>query len=354
MKNGSVGRMTVGLIPLVLGAMVAPLDSSAQEEHRVRGDEVAVYNLAGTVEIVPGSGNEVVVQVRRGGGDAGQLDIGVREANGRQALVIRYPSDRVVYPELGRGSRTQIRVRDDGTFFGDWGPTGDEVGISGSGDGMEAWADLRISVPRGQDIAVFQAEGDTDMREVEGTVLIDMGSGGVGVRTSAGELSIDTGSGGVTVHGFEGDLNVDTGSGGVEISDIRGEEVLVDTGSGSVTASGVRAGTLEVDTGSGSIELRGVSSPDVNLDTGSGSVEVELLEDVDLLEIDTGSGGVTVWLPSSVGAQVELDTGSGGIDLDLPLEVRDVERDHVEGVLGDGRGRIHIDTGSGRIRMTGR
>jgi DUF4097 and DUF4098 domain-containing protein YvlB len=109
-----------------------------------------------------------------------------------------------------------------------------------------------------------------------------------------------------------------------------------------------------VDTGSGSIELRGVSAPDVMLDTGSGSVEVDLLEDVDRLEIDTGSGSVTIWVPASVGAEVEMETGSGGIDVNLPLEVREAKRDYLRGILGDGQGRIHVDTGSGAIRIIGR
>jgi DUF4097 and DUF4098 domain-containing protein YvlB len=87
------------------------------------------------------------------------------------------------------------------------------------------------------------------------------------------------------------------------------------------------------------------------VDTGSGSVEIELLTDVDQLEVDTGSGGVTIRVPASVGAQVELDTGSGGIDIDLPLQIRESERDHVEGVLGDGRGTIQVDTGTGGIRI---
>jgi len=116
----------------------------------------------------------------------------------------------------------------------------------------------------------------------------------------------------------------------------------------------VIAASLEVDTGSGEIALRGVTASDVTLDTGSGSVEVELLEDVDDVEIDTGSGSVTIWIPSSLGAEVELETGAGGIDLDFPLEVSEVKRDYVRGTLGDGVGSIHVDTGSGGIRLIGR
>ena len=92
-------------------------------------------------------------------------------------------------------------------------------------------------------------------------------------------------------------------------------------------------------------------SPDVVMDTGSGGVFVGLLEDVHRLEIDTGSGAVTVEVPASVGATVEMDSGSGGIDLDLPFEAREVKRNYVRGVLGDGAGRIEIDTGSGAIRL---
>jgi hypothetical protein len=60
---------------------------------------------------------------------------------------------------------------------------------------------------------------------------------------------------------------------------------------------------------------------------------------------------VTVTAPADLGATVEIDTGSGGIDLDFPLEVRSVRRDHVEGRIGDGRGQIEIDTGSGSVRL---
>jgi hypothetical protein len=50
-------------------------------------------------------------------------------------------------------------------------------------------------------------------------------------------------------------------------------------------------------------------------------------------------------------AQVEIETGSGGIDLGFPVQVRKLESDHVTGTIGDGRGRLRIDTGSGGVRL---
>jgi hypothetical protein len=335
--------------------VLVPGDVQAQERHGLRGNQVSVFNLAGAVQIVPGSGSEVVVEVTRGGADGAQLDVAMEEVGGRQALIVRYPSDRIVYSRMGRGSKTNTRVYGNGAFYGDWGlGRGEEVEVAGSGSGLEAWADLRISVPRGQDFALYLLVGDTELRNVDGSVLIDTGSSPVLAEAGTGELSIDTGSGRIVVDGFDGELNLDTGSGSVELMSVQGGNVFVDTGSGSVSGSNVSAGTLEVDTGSGEITLMGVSAPEVIIDTGSGEVELELLSDVDLLEIDTGSGEVTVRVPESVGAEVEMDTGSGGIDLDLPFQVTRMERDNVRGILGDGVGTITIDTGSGRIRIIGR
>ena len=87
------------------------------------------------------------------------------------------------------------------------------------------------------------------------------------------------------------------------------------------------------------------------MDTGSGRVVVDLMDDVDELIVDTGSGSVTLRIPEGLGAEIEVDTGSGGIDVDIPLEVREFKRDYVRGILGDGRGRIMIDTGSGGVRL---
>ena len=120
-----------------------------------------------------------------------------------------------------------------------------------------------------------------------------------------------------------------------------------------VEGSGLSAPSLRIDMGSGGIDLERVDSDDVILDTGSGSVRVQLENDITELDIDTGSGSVTVWLPEDVGAELEIETGSGGIDVvDFSIQFRKVSRDHLEGSLGDGEGRIRVDTGSGRVRTS--
>ncbi len=328
--------------------LLAPTGSRAQEVRRLSDGPVAIYNLVGAARIVPGQGDGVVVRATFRGADAGRLELRALEVDGREALTVVYPDDRVVYPEMGRNSRTTQRVRHDGVYGM---RRGDEVTVRASGRGIEAWADLVVEVPPGAEVAFHLARGEAAVEEVDGVLLVDIGSGAVRARAVRGALTVDTGSGSVEVTGMDGRLEVDTGSGGVTLRDVRGDDVRVDTGSGSVRGSGIDAGSVVVDTGSGSIDLTGVAAADLVLDTGSGSVDLTLTRDVRRLVVDTGSGSVTVRAPESLGAEVEIDTGSGGIDVDFPLRIRTARRDHVEGTLGDGSGEIRIDTGSGRVRL---
>jgi DUF4097 and DUF4098 domain-containing protein YvlB len=108
---------------------------------------------------------------------------------------------------------------------------------------------------------------------------------------------------------------------------------------------------LDLDTGSGDIEVTAASAQQVRLDTGSGSIRCELTSSPADLNVDTGSGSITLTLPSNYGATLDVETGSGGIDVDFPVEARRFGSDHLTGRIGDGRGVLRVDTGSGDVRI---
>lgn len=335
---------------LVAALVAAPVEG--QEVARLSGADVAIYDLAGRVEVVRGSGPDVVARVRRGGPDGSRLRVETGDIGGRPTLRVVFPDDEVVYPEIGRGSNTSLTVSADGTFGEGRSGRGERVRIRGSGSGMEAWADLVVEVPEGRTVAIHLGVGRIEAEGVDAAVRLSALSGRVHARDMAGSLLVDTGSGSVEVHGMSGSLSVDTGSGGVEATDVTGDEVAIDTGSGGVQVRGVQTRELTVDTGSGSVDLSGVSAPSVVVDTGSGRVELELLTDVDRLDLDTGSGSVTVRAPGNLGGEVDISTGSGSIDLEFPVQVIGrMGRHQVRGTLGDGEGEIRIDTGSGGVKL---
>lgn len=348
------------LTAILLATLAGAPAAQQTTRHVVAGDNVAIYNLAGTLRLEGGTGSDVVVEVTRAGSDASQLRVETGAIRGRQTLRVIYPDDDIVYAEQdGNWGSTEIRVRDDGTF-GDFERgermsgilgRGGVVRIKSRGRGVDASADLKITLPPGQRIAVYLAVGRAFVSNVDGDIRVDVASAAITAERTRGTLVLDTGSGDIRLTDAQGDVTLDTGSGGVSVTTARGAKLLIDTGSGDVSATDIDVQDLNIDTGSGGVDLRRAKARDIRIDTGSGDVEVALLADVESLDIDTGSGEVTLAVPEGLGAAIEIETGSGDIDLGFPVQVRKLDSDHVTGQIGDGRGRITIATGSGGVRL---
>ncbi|MCL7961635.1 MAG: DUF4097 domain-containing protein [marine benthic group bacterium] len=360
------GRTRCSILPLATlvaitlpMALPASLHAQQAETFRLAGDEVAVYNLAGKVQVRGGSGSEFAVTVTLQGSDAGRLAIQTGRVDTGQSgfgsvtsLRVVYPRETIVYTD-GNGS-AEVRVRPDGTFFGGYDEDRDEgrkIRIRNSGSGVKAHADLDITVPNGRALYLALATGEVRIENVEGRLFVDVASADIRSTGGKGDFVFDTGSGDVEVVGHEGGLLCDTGSGDVQVDRVEGGELSFDTGSGNVSGGSIRANRLVADTGSGDVELDRVRADRITADTGSGNIDLELLISPSDILVDVGSGDVRIRVPDSFGATVEIDTGSGGIHTGLPIQVREIDDDRLRGTIGDGSGRLRIDTGSGDVRI---
>jgi hypothetical protein len=344
-------RATLALLSIA----VAFSSTAAQTERRtLSGDRVSIYNIAGRLRVQGGNGSTVVVDVTRSGRDANQLSVQTGDIRGIASLRVVYPSDRIVYPELGFRSNTELRVNPDGTFDdnGGWSwRESDRVQIRGSGSGLEAHADMVVSVPRGQRLFVHWGAGEATVSNVDGDLSISVSAARISTEHTTGALNLDTGSGSVSVVDAQGEVNLDTGSGAVTVDGIRGNDLSMDSGSGATTVNNVDVKTLKADVGSGGLRLGRVRASVVRVDVGSGGVDIDMVSAVEELIVDGGSGGVTVRLPATQGADVDIETGSGGIESDFAVQTTRFGRDHLRGQIGNGRGRIRIESGSGRVRL---
>ena len=358
----AASMLTIALFALLANASFLAMTACAQPavvRCVMSGQRIEICDLAGTVRIVQGSGTQAEVFVTRGGPDAARLRVAHSERGGESRLHVIFPGNRVVYSRTKPWStmhgwgRTTLTVGADGCLGhgGGFPFSGHRVTIAGSGSGLHAWADVEVRLPRGCRTTFRLGVGEVSATGVEGDLSIDVAAASVTAERTTGSLIVDTGSGEVVLRGNRGDISVDTGSGGVELSDLHGSRLKVDTGSGGVEGHGVEAEDLLVDTGSGSVAIDDVRSGDINIDTGSGGVRVGLLSAPRSLLVDTGSGGVTITGPAELGAQVEFDTGSGGIQSDYAMTVVSKDHGYLKGTIGDGRGRIKVDTGSGGVSL---
>lgn len=352
------------IAPLVLLTLLPASVAGQSSNYTLAGNSVAVYNLVGEATVQGGGGTSVTVQVTTVGSDGSKLKVENDEIRGRPTLMVVYPSDRIVYRGLGRGSNTRFSVRDDGTW-GNYGWDDDDdkdhgsrrsehrqITVRGDGDGLEAAANLKITIPTGKRVSVYVGVGKVDVSNVDGDLMVDAASADIASRGTKGKLHLDTGSGSLHVERAEGSTSLDTGSGDVTVSSFRNGSLNIDTGSGGVDASEIESSTLEIDTGSGDILLNGVTTSRLDLETGSGSVRATLRTSPLDVNVETGSGDVTLHLTQEVDATVDLDTGSGDLTIDFPLQLIKKSEGNIRGRIGGGKGRISVETGSGDISLT--
>ena len=341
------GALVLGLLGLARSSPASPYEPT---RHTITGAEVAIYNLLGNLEVVRGDGASVVAEVTLHGKDAVKLQVENGLIDGRQTPRVIYPGDRIVNPEFGDHTTSTFRINDDGTFNDDK-HRGRRVIVSGRGPGIEAGADIRLVVPAGKKVSVYWGHGKASVTRVDADLALDAAGMPVSATGIRGSLSVDIGSGMVRVEGADAEISIDTGSGDVSLSGIHAKGVTVDTGSGEVTGNDISAESASIDTGSGNIQLGKFNAERVSLETGSGEVTVEIAGATRSLEIDAGSGDVSVTIPKALGAELSVETGSGGIETNLTMETSVRKHDELVGRVGDGRGRIAIETGSGTVSI---
>ncbi|HEU5049461.1 MAG TPA: hypothetical protein VFU00_03995, partial [Gemmatimonadales bacterium] len=66
-------RFHVLILAGLFVAAAAPLAAQQASRHTLSGNAVALYNIAGTVRVDPGSGGAVTAEVTRHGADAARL-----------------------------------------------------------------------------------------------------------------------------------------------------------------------------------------------------------------------------------------------------------------------------------------
>lgn len=331
----------------------------------VAGQTLRLANLAGTAELVPSSGPDLVVDatVQASGHNdtetqemlAGMKWIQSKDREGRAEWALSYPVDKYDgfhYPRKGEDSGWW-------SIFGSSTSThylGRRVNIYGSKSNSRPtlFVDVKIHFPAGANAAYRDGAGDVDAGRLSGQLEIDTGSGDVHVESFTGPLGVDTGSGDVHVQALKGDGNFDTGSGDIQVHQVDAAKVRADTGSGDILIENGTANVLETDTGSGDIRALRVEVEVFKGDTGSGDVTLESsLATAHEVVVDTGSGDVKIYAGKDASFDLDADQGSGDLEVRYSDATYKKSGREITGARrGDGKTRIRVDTGSGDCEIS--
>lgn len=335
------------LFPLLAAA--APGHAAAQERFTLAGAEVAIYNPAGEVEVIPGPRGSVAVEVTREGRDAARPRVSVRPVDGRQALVVQVPGDSIFYP--GYRGESVFRVRPDGSF-GDVQSGTASLRVSGRGGGVDARIHLRVRVPDGVRIEVFSGFGRVRMTGIRGDARVYSVAADVEALLAGGSFGVRTSGGAVRVSGQAAEVEVQSVAGTVELAGLRTPGVIaVRAGGGSVRADRVAAQALRVESTVGEVSLSALSVPAVTATSGGGRIRVSGFAAVRTLQLRSTTENVEIAVPADASATFTLRTTVGRLEVSAPVQPVERTARRFSGRMGSGATHVDASSASGMVRL---
>ncbi|MGB6595487.1 MAG: DUF4097 family beta strand repeat-containing protein [Candidatus Acidiferrum sp.] len=208
-----------------------------------------------------------------------------------------------------------------------------------------------VEVPRNTEVSSSSISGSQSVRNVAGPVRAESVSGSVLAQGIAHEVRLSSTSGTVEAQNCGDDVHATSISGRATVSNAKGD-VLAHSVSGDVQVDNP-GGRVDADSSSGSIDVRGAIA-DVKAHSGAGHLSVQGNPSGNSFwELKTVSGSVHIAVPSNANFHFSAGAVSGEIRAQIPIVIEEQGKHSLRAHIGDGGGRVEINTVSGDIEVQG-
>ncbi len=209
----------------------------------------------------------------------------------------------------------------------------------------------------GENVELKSGSGEIKADNIQGLKSVQTSFGSITCNNVSGnDARLKTNSGKIilTKASFS-NCDVDTSFGSIISTDLKADSVKLKSGSGSIKVEGASANTTNIHTSFGRITCRRITSADLTAGSNSGNIDI-LCSDSTPAEINanvtTSFGSIDFVAPPGFSGQVELATNFGSINTNLPITITgEVSKKKLTGKIGDGKGKLHLETKSGSIKI---
>ncbi len=337
-----------------------------QEMDATSGSAIEIYNLYGGVEVKPGDGDRIILDVTKT----------VRAANKEEA-------DRLVqdftFSIKNQGDRYRIASNRDADLSG--------VQIRIGNERQRYKSSMVLRVPRKARLDLNNKYGTIDVEGLEGLQSITNKYGSSTLKGITGNIKLDTGYGAVLVDNITGDVDITNGYasttarniggrvivgnkyGAVDVQDVKGgvtidnrySNVNAQRITGDLTVTG-RNNSVDVDDIVGAVSIE-TEYKNVNVRNAKGSmkltnhhgnVDIEMEQPPqNTITVNGDYSDVSLEMPADSAFSMEGKTHYGDIDSEFDgMPINSSGRDRsVLGHLGSGGPHITVETQHGNIRL---
>lgn len=229
--------------------------------------------------------------------------------------------------------------------------------IQGSAQLNTSYGSVTCRNVAGESIKLKSSSGSLTAENVKGSVLLETSYGSVTCKDiSGGDIKLKSSSGKITLSKASfGDCSAHTSYGSIVTDELKGDSIRLHSDSGSINVAAASAGTIGVSTSYGRINCQQITTSDLTARSGSGNIDIACSQSTPpeiVAEVVTSYGSIDFAAPPNFSGQVDLKTSYGSIRTDLPITVAgEVSKKHIQGKIGDGKGRLHLESSSGSVKI---
>lgn len=149
-------------------------------------------------------------------------------------------------------------------------------------------------------------------------------------------------------------VRCDSRFGALDVSHIEGS-LDGKSGNGRIGITNASFGLCDARSSFGAIAAGGLRGDSVTLNSGNGGIRIACSPagPADLkAQVRSSFGGVDFTAPTRFAGEVNLNANFGTVKTAMPITIsREISRNRVAGTIGDGAGRIRLESGNGSVEL---
>ncbi|WP_394129075.1 DUF4097 domain-containing protein [Shewanella maritima] len=218
----------------------------------------------------------------------------------------------------------------------------------------EPGSDLTIKLPANIKLEAEGVSADYRVKDIDGTVKFELVSGDIEANNLSGKVKVSTVSGEIKANSLNGSIELETVSGKVSDKNSQGE-ISYRLVSGDLSAKS-SADNVTIDQVSGEVDASFVKATEVKAVIVSGDIELELGANLQRGRMESVSGDIELEFTGKPSLQVDIDGGPSGdikneLTSDVPSKAKYTSQQRLMFTIGDGSGKLNINTISGDIEL---
>lgn len=289
------------------------------------GGTLVVAVEFGAVEITPGSGTEVTVDVWR------KVDRGSKKDEAA------FLQDRPVEITCDDGN---VNVKSQPKSPRKWWNRGR----------MSTQAKYVITVPAEFNARVGTAGGNVIVERLSGKVEANTAGGSLKFVSVKGDITGNTAGGSVQAEKTEGELSLNTSGGSISVLNGKGS-FKGSTSGGSIKIAGFKGAVKAKSTG-GSLSLEGMEGAIEGESTGGSITTAVVVANPAPIRLSSTGGGITIKVPEKAALDLDAEATGGGVQTQIPvMVVGKVERSRIKGAMNGGGSAVVLRSVGGSVKV---